>query len=205
MTIFGPMISRSELEAAATLTLKTWISTYLAEAERQHGVVAGSYARPRSYTASNEFERFDEAQLPAIVVVSPGLVGTPVRQALGVYRTTWALGVGVVCSGNDEADVREMVNLYTVAIRTLLIQRPSLGQFAAGLNYEDEKYDEISSEKRRSLQAGYVVCSVEVDNVVDASGGPITPSDPPDPETDPIPDWPIAISGSATVTREEIS
>lgn len=201
MTIFGRIITRHHLENAAKLTLQTWLSTYLAEVERQSDVVAGSYERPRSYTTSNDFEKFDEAQTPAIIIVSSGIIGTPVKQGDGTYRTTWALGVGVVCSGSDEGDVRTMVNIYTAAIRTLLVQRPSLGQFAQGLNYEDEKYDEVTGAKRRTLQAGYVACSVEVDNVVDASGGPITPSDPPTPATDPIPDWPIAESGSVLVKK----
>lgn len=201
MTIFGQIITRDDLENAAKTTLQTWLSTYLAEVERQSGVVAGSYERPRSYSTTNDFEKFDEAQTPAIIIVSSGLIGAPIKQGTGTYRTTWALGVGVVCSGSDEGDVRTMVNIYTAAIRTLLVQRPSLGQFAQGLNYEDEKYDEVTGAKRRTLQAGYIVCSVEVDNVVDASGGPITPSDPPDPATDPITDWPIAESGSVLVTK----
>jgi hypothetical protein len=207
MTIFGTIKTRTDLEAAAKLTLQTWFSTYLAEVERQHDVVAGSYERPHSYTTTNDFEKFDEDQLPAIIIVSPGMTAAPVKQGNGQYRTTWSLGVGVVCSGNDENDVRTMVDIYTAAIRTLLVQRPSLGQFAAALNYEDERYDEgVSTAKRRSLQAGYVLCSVEVDGVVDASGGPITPSDPPTPATDPIPDWPIATSGSVTVQKvKEIS
>lgn len=201
MTIFGTIVTRTELENAAKLTIQTWISTYLAEVERQHSVVAGSYERPRSYTTTNDFERWDENQLPAIIIVSPGQSAPPEKQGDGKYRTTWALGIGVVCSGNDEAETREMVDIYTAAIRTLLIQRPSLGQFASGLTYEDERYDEMSTAKRRSLQAGYVICSVKVDNVADASGGPITPSDPPVPATDPIPDWPIATSGKVGVQK----
>lgn len=200
MSIFGRIVTRTELENAAKVTVQTWISTYLAEVERQHGIVAGRYERPRGYSTTNDFDRWEEDQLPCIIIVSPGMSSTPVKRGDGNYNTWWALGVGVVCSGDTEHDTRAMVDIYTAAIRALLIQRPSLNQFAQGLNYEDERYDEAATENRRSLQAGYVVCTVEVDNVVMSNAGPMTPSDPPSPDpTVPIPDWPVATGGKVGV------
>lgn len=205
MTIFGRIVSRQDLENAAMETCKTWIDTYLAEVERQRGIDTGFYQRPKSYTTVNSVTKWDEDQLPAIIVVSNGFSQAPRKKGDGTFDTWWGLGIACIVSGNDEASTREFASDYTAALRALFNQRVSLDGFADGTDFVDEHYDDIQEEDRRSMASGQVIFSVEVDNVVQTKAGPITPDDPPsDPEA-PIPDWPIATSvhlDGVTIVKE---
>lgn len=206
MTIFGNLTSRADLEAAVKSVIINWIDTYLAEVERQRGLTVPFYSRPRSITTTNHFAKWDEDQLPAIVIISNGFSAPPKKKGDGTYNTWWGLGVAVVVSAVDEQETRDMASDYTLALLAIFAQRQSLNGFANGIEIADVNFDDIDDGDRRSLASGQIIMSVEVDDVVQANVGPSvptppvwTPDDPPVNPEAPFPDWPIATSGSVEI------
>lgn len=205
-TIFKPIITRQEVELRVTNTLKDWIDTYLAEVERQNGLDVRQLPRPRSYSRRNEFDHWPEEQIPAVIVVSPGLVGRPVANGSGEFRGQWGVGVAVIAEGQDVNNTRDLVGYYTAAIRALILQRPSLGGFAMGVTWEDERYDDISDiDVGRTLASGQVVFQVEVEGIVSTKAGPVTPDTPPVDPPPVSPTWPIATQVTADVELEDLN
>src|SRR3954469_11008205 len=97
-TDIGPIVTAHDVEQAALATLRKWASTYLGEAEDQHELTRGTLARPRSYTATNSFDKWPEDQLPCVLLVSPGLAQPPNVEGNGRHRAQWALGVAAIIS-----------------------------------------------------------------------------------------------------------
>jgi hypothetical protein len=203
--IFRQIITRQDVEQAALDTLQIWIDTYLAEVERQKGITVRSLPRPRSWTRRNEFERWPEDQIPAIIVVSPGLSDPPMGTGNGAFRADWDLGIAVVAEGQQTNSTRDLVGYYTAAIRALIIQRPSLGGFAMGVIWTGERYDDISdTEIGRTMASGQVLFQVTVEGIVSTKAGPVTPDTPPVDPPDTSPTWPIATQVSAEYELEDI-
>src|SRR3954463_13420771 len=109
MTVFGTVISDDVVELATVNTLRTWVSTYLSEVERQRDLDPGYYTRPPqgSITTRSDFDKWPEEQLPAIIVVAPGIPDDPVKQSgHGVYRASYDIGVVCVVSSNTREETR---------------------------------------------------------------------------------------------------
>lgn len=191
-SIFGRIITGDDVEQAVLALLRRWSGTYLAELERQHDLEAGTLPRIRSYETAPSFDNWPEDQIPACIVVSPGITGPPVRGGRGSYMARWSVGLGCVCSARTQAEAHRLGMLYIAALKTLILQRPSLEGFAAGVDWVDESYTELSFDDRRTLGAGMAIFNVQVDDVVTAQAGPLTPADPLDPDTSPWPEWPHA-------------
>jgi hypothetical protein len=205
-SIFKDIITRQEVEQAAMITLQTWLDTYLAEVERQKGLAVRSLPRPRSWMRRNEFEHWPEDQIPSIIVISPGIAEPPTGTGSGAFRANWLLGVAVVAEGQQTNNTRDLVGYYTAAIRALIIQRPSLGGFAMGVTWTDERYDDISdTEIGRTLASGQVVFQVTVENIVSTKAGPLTPDTPPVDPPDTSPTWPIADTVSVEYELEDLN
>lgn len=188
----GPIVTGRDVERAALALLKRWSGTYLAECERQRGRPLGSLPRIRTYTTASEFEKWPEDQLPTLLLISPGLVEQPLPDGAGVYRAKFALGVAVVVSAATMNDTAELAKLYCAAMRSALLQHQSLEGFASGIEWLDENYDDLPSEDTRSLGAGQAIFAVEVAGISRRWNGPKTPSEPPDPDTLPLPTDPYA-------------
>jgi hypothetical protein len=201
-SIFDLVVDGSMVEAAARETLDEWFPTYLAELERQRGRDARSLPLPRSYHTAPTFETWPEDQLPAVVIVSPGLAGAPVKNGRGRMHAPWALGIGVVVSARDQASTNEIAKLYAAAVRALLLQRGSLGGFAAETEWVDERYDDLPAAGERTLGAGQAIFVVQVENVVYANGGPVAVPD--DPYATPA-GWPLVQTTQIETERETIA
>jgi hypothetical protein len=197
-SIFGRIVSGADVEDWCIELLKAWTSTYLSEVERQHGLPGMHYARPRSYVRTISFDQWPEDQLPRIVMASAGQAVPPRKNGDGTFRCWWVMGFGIVCSTRYQQESHEMALNYVAAVRTLFIQRPSLGGNANGVVWLDERYDDLTYDDTRSLSSGQAHFTVEVDNVASAGAGPTKPDVPSD---DPWPYWPIA----ETVDEQVIS
>jgi hypothetical protein len=81
----GPIVSGHDVEQATLAVLRRWMPTYLAEAERQTGRVVGSLPVIRGWTVATTFDKWPEDQLPAIVLISPGLASPPDADGSGEY------------------------------------------------------------------------------------------------------------------------
>lgn len=191
-SIFGPMVSGGDVEGWVLDLCRRWFGTYLSEVERHHGIEAGTLARPRAYVPAQTYDKWPEDQLPALMVLSPGVAELPLKEGDGRYRAAWLISVGVLCSTRTQGETHALAMHYALALRELLLQRPSLDGHAAGTIWRSETYNELDYDDQRTLGGGSVEFAIEVENVAQASAGPLTPDEPLSPDTDPWPDWPVA-------------
>ena len=199
MSWFELIIDGGEVEQRVQDTLKAWFPTYLRELELQtNDYEEGQLPAPRAYNVSESLDTFSEDQLPAIAVISPGLADRPTKTGDGKWSAIWEIGVGIVVSARDEATTRNLSRLYSAVIRAIMLQKRSLGGFADGVLWIDEAYDPLRVEEERTFQAGMLTFHVIVGDVVDQQGGPFTQL-PPDPDTMPGADWPLAQTVEVTI------
>ena len=178
MNLYGAVVTARDVREAVITNLKDWSPAYVGEVSVQSGRVrCGDGALPpfRSFGTAASFSTFPEDQLPACVVVFPGLSQTPVRQGDGTYLAEWSVGIGVVVSGKDRDSTDDLVRLYSAAVRMAMIQKPSMSGFALGCRWIDENYDELAYDDSRTIAAGIVSLGIEVDAVMNAFGGPKVP------------------------------
>lgn len=206
MTIFDRILTTDQVEAQAIGVLKAWIPTYLAELERQTSREPGSLPVPRAWTTATSFDKWPEDQLPAVLVISPGILDPPDAEGNGSYRVRFSLGIGVIVSAATMEQTAALAKTYIAALRAIMIQRPSLGGFAEGVTWLDENYDDIPFDDFRSLGAGQAIFAVEVRNVTSRNAGPLTPDDggdgetiPTPPQVEPYPEWPLVTDADVAI------
>jgi hypothetical protein len=200
-SIFGRIVSGADVESWCWQTLRTWISTYLAEVERQSALAAGSLQRPRGFVTSPSLDKWPEDQLPALLVISIGLSEPPLKSGDGRFRARWDMGLACVVSARTQSESRALAMRYMAALRALFVQRPSLDGNAAGTVWTGESYESLDYDDVRSLMAGIASFTVEVADVVTANAGPLVADVPLTPDTDPWNDWPIAELVDVQVTQ----
>jgi hypothetical protein len=203
MSVFGTIITGGDVEQAAIAWLKWWLPTYLREMERITSRPVGVLESPFSWSTSNRFDRRPDRQLPAAVVISPGLAGKPARAGDGSISAWWRIGIAIIVRGADQEDANEIVKLYGAAIRTLAVQRPAFSSdvhpdgFANGCELVDESYDDVPTNY---LPVG---ASVEVDLNVQVGGISHALAGPSAPAPDPV-DWPtVASADDVHITLEK--
>jgi hypothetical protein len=197
-SVYGPLVLATDVEDAATLTLQTWLPQYLAMVSRKIGQTADWLQPPKSYVVSNDAAHWPEDQIPAVVIGSSGTTGKPKRDAR-LYRAMWQLQVVVYCSANDRPSTERLAKYYGGAVRATLAQKASLGNFAAGAEWEGEKYDfRIAERDKRTLGSCSNIFCVDVRDVVQALGGPALVAPP----TTVPPDWPVANNVTVTLDPE---
>ena len=185
-SIFGPIVSGGDVETWTLALLKRWISTYLAETERQHSIPAGQTPRPKGWALAPSFDKWPEDQIPGIIVISTGTSEAPIRDGGGYYRARWRVDVGAACSTRTQDGTRAQARLYASAIRDLLVQRASLDGHTQGTVWLGETYQDLAFDDTRSLASATVQFTIEVDEVALANAGPTLPDAPDDL---PWPDW----------------
>lgn len=187
MTVFGTIVTGEAVTAAALSFLRTWSPTYIAEVARQSDRVATALPPFRTFTTDSSLDLLTGGQLPACIVVSPAIVEKPQRRGDGTYSAVWGVGVGVVVTSTTKEGSLGLASLYAAAVRAAFLQHQSLGGFASGVEWEDERYDEIGSEDTRTMAAAIVQFSMKIDSVLDGFGGV---SEPPVPATEEPPELP---------------
>jgi hypothetical protein len=202
MSIFDDIKPSTLLEAAAAMTLKKWMPTYLQELKLQVDLDY-DLATPRSYTNKRtEPVNWPEEQLPGILVVCPGVTGRPSMEGSGHYRAPFGVVVGVINSANTKFATNVNNKLYAAAVRAIMVQKPSLGGVASGTEWIDESYDETPEDAERDLAVATLSFTIELDGVVNRLAGPTVP-DPPDPDTLPGSEWPIVLKTFLDVIKKE--
>jgi hypothetical protein len=201
MTVIRPIITAAQVEDAVKLTLQTWFNTYLREIEIQGGLTALELPLPRSYTVVNELDDFPELQLPRVLIISPGTVGDPRAEGDGTMTFFWRVGIGIVAQGNTRETTNRNTKLYAAAARAILLQKQGLGGLATNIDLESEEYDEYSPDQSRTLGVASLVTIVTIPGAVNRRGGPAV-AVPPDPDTIPGSNWPIATTADIEITRE---
>lgn len=208
--IFEAIKLADDLEQFVIRTLEDWFPVYIREVELTHDVYfpQDSLPLPRAYLTSDRVEKEAADQLPAIVVVNPGLSGKPPKQeGDGSFRAFFNVGVGVFVSSFDRTETKRLVRTYTAIVRTIMLQKQSLSGFADGTTWLDESYDDnFNFVDNQTIGAGQCVFEIEVAGVVNRYGGPAAfggPTPEPDPDTQPGALWPEVTSVIPTVEVEE--
>lgn len=196
MSIFGPIIDGATVEESVMTFLQRWLPTYLAEVARQNGLDPDVWLQPGNWPPSwsnkTRFDLTEETRLPAILVISAGLAGRPIKEGDGNYRATWMIGIAAIVSAKDQDSTNKLAKRYGAAIRWLMMQHPSMEDpNVEGVDWEDEIYDDIPPQQERTLSGVRLVFSVEYTHVMSALDGPVLPADPPPDPTVPYEDWPI--------------
>src|SRR5579872_3187522 len=93
--MIGRMLSASTIEEQVKTNLQLWFPTYLRAFERENDLPTATFPPPRNYSDRNKFDAEMGEELPKIVVISPGTIGTPIKTGEGVYTATWRVGVGI--------------------------------------------------------------------------------------------------------------
>lgn len=169
--MIGPLISADDVCDAVEDTLVTWLPSVSAEIAAAKNVslpAVTSYSMPDPQAL-----RSGSAELPALVVSSPGLASPPQRDGEGMYRAAWTVVVSVFARGVDYRDTARVVRGYALAVRTSLLQHPSLGDFASELVWVNEEYDALDPAAARTAGGAFITVQVVVDDVTDAYGGPL--------------------------------
>jgi hypothetical protein len=202
VSVFGSIITGTQLEDAAEATIKLWVADYVAELERITGRDVGSIALPRSYGRVNHFDKKPEEQTPAVILISPGLTDPPERDGDGTWSAWFGLSIGVVVSAADRASTNELAKIYAAAVRTLILQHPSLGGFASNVRYLDEGTGEVDARYLEIGAVGQVDFAFFVEGIADDSQGPAQPSAPPDYDQ---PDLPVIQRVEIDTTARSLS
>jgi len=144
------------VENAVEATIREWIGEYTAELRDQYGDLCPELPPIRSYGTRSEAQKWVDDQLPAVVIVSPGVDGEPLVSGDGWIEAPFRVGVIVFCSGQTEKDTRNRAQGYSAAIRGLLLQKTGLGGIATSTKWETEDFTPGPTEKGRTFGAAVV-------------------------------------------------
>jgi hypothetical protein len=203
---FGVYVTGSDILVAVRETIQKWSYTYLAEMARHDGqnpaLISGLFPDFASFPSSLDISsRLDEQQMPACVIVVPGIPLKPYRHGNGKLDAGFDVGIGIAVTGQDVETTRKLAQLYGAAVRLLILQQGDLGGLATGVAWNKESYTGtfVHPDDQRTLAIGELEFTFSVDNVADDSQGPTTPLAPSNPPTG----WPVVEYPSMTVTGSE--
>jgi hypothetical protein len=198
-SLYGRLISAVDVEQALKRRLDDRLGDYLAEVERQHGIVVGTLARPRAFVVA---ERFPEDQLPAIVVESPGTADLPLADGQGRYYARFELVLTIAVAASTGA--LELAKLYALALRALAVQQPSA--LFMGVDWINERYPRPDLAGGRTFYTAEVALEVQVPDVTNRHEGP--PDEPgwPDvpPDSPDSPAWPTSTTADVELEKTPI-
>lgn len=198
--VYGPLVSASDVEEGVIAHLRLWLPAYLREVDRRYDIEEPGLPSIRSYSTVNEFKKWPEEQIPAVIVISPGTDGEPKREGDGTYRTKWTVGTAVVVSARDQASTNRIAKLYGLAVRAAILQHQKLGELnAESVEWNAERYDNVRRESNRTIAAANLIFGVQIRGTINSLAGPIVP--PPDPSADPELD--TITDADTTVTLKE--
>lgn len=201
MSIFGRIVTSTQVEAAVVDTLRTWLPDYLAEVCRQSGRDPATLPPPVAgdIFAMAQMQRRTSDKLPSIVVNVTGET-KPVKMGRGKFRFTWPLDVVIGVGARDMQLALEGRGIYAGAVRALLVQKCGLDGFAAAIRPVGAAYDDATqSETRDTIGFAHMQFEIDVDDVVAHGMGPATPSVDPLVEPD---DYPTTEFTELTTTLE---
>lgn len=190
-TLIGPLVSLWDVEQGVLATLRTWLDTYLAEVERQHGIRPKTLERPPApesyHGATKEAISWTDAGLPeVIVIVEPE--GEPEVSASVGYVQGFEVQVWCIALGKDgveqllpEESARMQVSLYGAAVEGMVqqgaLEIPNL-QWSRMVGVPRV---ECPEPDRRRQQVSTTTFHVWVAPTVDQNAGPVgaTPQEAP--------------------------
>jgi len=182
-SVFGAMLSASQIEDAVTATLQKWYPTYLAEQARRLSISPNSLPAPQNYTNRNSFDAEQGEKIPKVVVIAPGIIEVPLHDGAGFYRAVWRVGVGIATAAKDEQSSNMLVKAYGAATRGLVMNKTAHearknGVTITTVRWIEEEYPDIPIPSQHMLyKAASLYFAMDVDNVASRFGGPDEPGD----------------------------
>ncbi len=204
---FGFSVSRKQVLDDIEETIKTWMKEYLAEAERQAGLDPRTLPEIKTFTQVNEFRNWAQDETPVCVLVSPGLSDKPKKKGDGWYMASFDVGVAIIVQANNRENTNNLADIYGPILRQLILQQAGYGGLISGIDFEDERYNDVPETEDRAQASVQVIFSVEVPGMVNDKLGVTEPSD--DPYGDGLEDpgeqseAPLAESASVAVEEKE--
>jgi hypothetical protein len=219
-SLFGPLVGIPSIENAVLNTLRTWLPTYLAEVERQHGLPNKAIPRPPasdSYHGGLDFDAWKQDELPSvIVIVEP--TGHPEKSASAGYSQEYEIQVGAVWFGtgnaafsSDPEDEARLVAGYYGEALQLIAQQGALEGLVEETVMTGAPKVEMPSPEERQLARCIATFSTFISTIVNPFMGPkgetLAASEPElkaaEPEAPPG-SSPVVKTTSATIEGEEL-
>jgi hypothetical protein len=178
---FGPLVTAFDVEQALAWTIRRWMPDYLLKVERDHGLPAGRLPTFRSEVATAwRVGRLPEDQLPALMIVSPGLHERPKVFGDGTFTARWRVDITSICSARGNRVAPRLARWYAAGVRLLLQQNQGLESqlTVTRIDWNDERYDVLDVRDERTLAGGLVQVLVDVADVARREFGP-APAFPP--------------------------
>jgi hypothetical protein len=197
-SIFGQVIDGAQVEDTVKAHLQNWLPTYVAQLADDRGLDRGAFPLPKQWLNSTEEDTDWEARnLPAILIISSGIDGRPIREGDGSFRAAWVIGIAVVVTAGgvkggkgSRSNTATLARRYGAAIRWAMMQYTSLGNpNVEDVDWIDESYDDVPSDESSALASAQLVFRIEMRDVLNDTLGPGEPDPIPDPIPNPYPDW----------------
>lgn len=179
--VFGTIFVARDIEHITEALLQLWFPTYLKEIEDQHGITVGTVLapNPKNYTRRNEYSDLPGEELPKVVIISPGLIGTPIMGGNGQFRAIWRLGIAVATAAETEELAKFYCDVYGAAVREIMLKHGG-GALSARVNWIDEQYSGIPlGNNLQRYRAAALWFGIDVENVATKRGGPTVPDQDP--------------------------
>lgn len=175
-TVFDNIFLPDTLVSEANALLKKWFPSYLTGFEVRLDLEPGTLLVPENYTQRNTFDSVPGEQLPKVVVLVPGIIGTPQKSGAGVYRATWRMGVGIAIAAKTEEEAVSLAEIYGAIVLAIFIDHPSINGVASRTVWIDASYDDLpTGSELQQFRSSSTWFAVDVDNVVSKTPGPPEP------------------------------
>lgn len=171
-------VAQSAIEEPIKLLLQQYYPSFIKEIESQQSLPIGKISPPleRNYTSRNKFDALAGDDIPKVVVISPGLIGTPKMSGNGQIRATWRLGIGVATAATDEETAKLHCDIYGAAARDIMLKLGG-GVLNGHVEWLDEQYVDLPiSDQVMQYRAASIWFSVDIENVATKRGGPELPN-----------------------------
>lgn len=193
-SVFGDFVDGADVEVALLEHLKLWMPTYVEEVRRQKDPLEDTWrsvAPIRSFTVVHQADqKWPEDQLPMLLAYAPGLAAEPDAEGAGPMGAIYECALTAIASGSGMADSKALARLYATAAKGAILQHESLGGFALGTRWTNEKNYPLTgfADRERSLMAVSAVYQIEVEAVLDRHAGIAEPEVDPESPADPLPE-----------------
>lgn len=176
--LFGRIFIPRTIEQAAKNILLEWFPSTLKEIEAQQGLDIGSTKIPleQNYRNRNKFDALSINDVPLVTIISPGIMGTPVKTGQGIYRAVWRLGVGVATAAETEEQAKLLCDMYGAAAVDIMIKQ---GGTALGgrIEWLDAQFVDLPIvDQLHQFRAAALYFSVDIENIYNSRARPGLPN-----------------------------
>lgn len=218
MSVFGPTLDSADVEAAVLAHLRAWMPTTIPGVRRQKDPDGKLWPEGvegiREYTVSHAeavAQKWPDDQLPMLIAESPGMEGDPYEQGDGTVSAIYGITVTAIASSVTPADTKALTRLYASAARMAIMQEPSLSAdtdtpFASGIAMGAERIVPVRRgvESLRNLLAVTIPFLIEVEDILNVTGGPLKPQTAKEiAEDKEPPEWPNVKEGGGSVEIDQ--